>query len=77
MRTIVLAAVVGSMLFTLTALPPLTAAADRVAGSATDTPKVGGKAPDFTLATSDGTRRTLSDQRGRTNVVLVFFRGTW
>lgn len=77
MRTVVLAAVFGSMLLTLTALTPLTAAAERVVDSATDTPEVGGKAPDFTLATSDGTKRTLSDQRGRTNVVLVFFRGPW
>lgn len=34
-------------------------------------------APDFALAAPDGSRHRLSDLRGKKNVVLVFFRGTW
>jgi peroxiredoxin len=32
-------------------------------------------APDFTLDSAQGTRVTLSDYRGKSNVVLVFYRG--
>lgn len=39
--------------------------------------KVGDPAPDFTLEALDGRRITLSDHRGRKNVVLVFYRGHW
>ena len=39
--------------------------------------EVGSVAPDFTLTDSDGGIHKLSDLRGRKNVVLVFFRGTW
>ncbi len=39
--------------------------------------KVGEPAPDFTLENLDGTRVTLSDLRGKKNVVLVFYRGYW
>lgn len=39
--------------------------------------KVGDVAPDFTLEALDGRRLTLSDYRGRKNVVLVFYRGHW
>ena len=38
---------------------------------------VGGQAPDFTLESSAGERVTLSDHRGKKNVVLVFYRGHW
>lgn len=41
-------------------------------------PDVGEVPPDFTLeAVSDGTEYTLSELRGETPVVLVFFRGAW
>lgn len=39
--------------------------------------KVGEPAPDFTLENLDGTRVTLSDLRGKKNVVLIFYRGYW
>ena len=39
--------------------------------------EVGSPAPDFTLADSQGVAHHLSDLRGRKEVVLVFFRGTW
>lgn len=38
---------------------------------------VGEVAPDFTLADQDGRRRTLSAERGKRAVVLVFYRGHW
>jgi cytochrome oxidase Cu insertion factor (SCO1/SenC/PrrC family) len=39
--------------------------------------KVGQPAPDFTLEAADGKTLTLSDFRGKKNVVLVFYRGYW
>lgn len=39
--------------------------------------KIGQPAPDFTLENMDGNRLTLSDFRGKKNVVLVFYRGQW
>jgi len=39
--------------------------------------KVGDKAPDFTLENMDGKRISLSDFRGKKNIVLVFYRGHW
>jgi cytochrome oxidase Cu insertion factor (SCO1/SenC/PrrC family) len=38
---------------------------------------VGETAPDFTLENMDGNRITLSDFRGKKNVILVFYRGQW
>ena len=38
---------------------------------------VGQAAPDFTLQAADGKPVTLSDFRGKKNVVLVFYRGYW
>lgn len=38
---------------------------------------VGEVAPDFTLEDQDGHRVTLSDVRGKSPVVLVFYRGYW
>jgi len=35
--------------------------------------KVGDMAPDFTLQSTDGKKVTLSDFRGKKNVVLAFF----
>ena len=34
-------------------------------------------APDFTLQDHNGQKVTLSDARGRSPVVLVFYRGYW
>ena len=42
-----------------------------------DRVKVGQPAPDFTLQDSDGKNVTLTDYRGKKNVVLVFYRGHW
>ncbi len=39
--------------------------------------RVGNGAPDFSLAKHDGSVVTLSDYRGKKNVVLVFYRGHW
>lgn len=39
--------------------------------------KLGDSAPDFTLENLDGKRITLSELRGKKNVVLVFYRGHW
>lgn len=45
----------------------------------TDTTRVavGSVAPDFTLENRTGPPVTLSEYRGRKNVVLVFYRGHW
>ncbi len=42
-----------------------------------DRVQVGVRAPDFTLESYAGDTITLSDYRGRANVVLVFYRGHW
>ena len=34
-------------------------------------------APDFTLGDQNGNKITLSDARGKSPVVLVFYRGYW
>ena len=39
--------------------------------------QVGDPAPDFTLTSFAGDPVTLSDFRGETNVILVFYRGHW
>ena len=39
--------------------------------------QIGDPAPDFTLLTLAGDTLTLSDFRGRANVILVFYRGHW
>jgi len=38
---------------------------------------VGDIAPDFTLPDQDGRRHTLSAERGKNAVVLIFYRGHW
>ena len=38
---------------------------------------VGDVAPDFTLEDQNGHKVTLSDARGKSPVVLVFYRGYW
>ncbi len=39
--------------------------------------KIGEPAPDFTLQNHNGKNISLSDYRGKKNVVLVFYRGHW
>ena len=39
--------------------------------------KVGDVASDFMLENIDGRKISLSDYRGKKNVVLVFYRGHW
>ena len=39
--------------------------------------KAGDTAPNFTLENMDGQKISLSDFRGKKNVVLVFYRGHW
>ena len=57
---------------TLTAAAtPTTAAAATDPAEATD-----GQAPDFTLDSAQGSPVTLSDYRGESYVVLVFYRGS-
>lgn len=46
-------------------------------GTDLDRVQVGDLAPDFSLASLGGPVVTLSDLRGRMNVVLVFYRGWW
>lgn len=46
-------------------------------GVALDRIQVGDVAPDFTLESYDDGLVTLSDYRGRKNVILVFYRGHW
>ncbi len=38
---------------------------------------VGDSAPDFTLDDQNNNKVTLSDPRGKSPVVLVFYRGYW
>ena len=38
---------------------------------------IGSEAPDFTLMDPDGVEHRLGDLHGESQVVLVFFRGTW
>lgn len=48
------------------------------AGNVRSTPiGIGDVAPDFTLADQNGHKITLSDARGKSPVVLVFYRGYW
>jgi peroxiredoxin len=59
--------------------PPALGPADGADLPAVDLDRVGVgmPAPDFTLARHGGGTVTLSEYRGRKNVVLVFFRGYW
>ena len=54
------------------AASPLAIAAERAAPVAT-----GAMAPDFTLTDQNGRAHTLSAERGKRPVVLVFYRGHW
>jgi cytochrome oxidase Cu insertion factor (SCO1/SenC/PrrC family) len=56
----------------------LSAADSAGAGATRGAPvKAGDIAPDFTLADQDGRSLTLSAERGKRAVVLVFYRGYW
>ena len=39
--------------------------------------KTGDAAPDFTLVDQDGRSHTLSGERGKRPVVVIFYRGYW
>ena len=39
--------------------------------------KVGDAAPEFTLVDHRGNKWTLTDSRGKSPVVIVFYRGYW
>jgi cytochrome oxidase Cu insertion factor (SCO1/SenC/PrrC family) len=39
--------------------------------------EVGEQAPDFTLTDQNGRKQSLSAERGKRPVVLVFYRGYW
>ena len=43
----------------------------------TATVKVGDRAPEFSLAGSDGRTYRLTDLQGKKRLVLVIFRGVW
>lgn len=53
------------------------AALGQTGGSRTTPVAVGAEAPDFTLTGHDGKVAKLSDARGKSPVVLVFYRGYW
>lgn len=70
------------LLFVLLPLSPLHAQLgpkDSANLSATDLNrvKIGDPAPGFTLENVDGKKISLSDFRGKKNVVLAFYRGRW
>ena len=47
-------------------------------GQAREKPvEIGDMAPDFTLVDQNGRKRSLSEERGKRPVVLVFYRGHW
>lgn len=46
-------------------------------GEDLDRIRVGDPAPDFTLETYRGGTLTLSEFRGKKEVILVFYRGSW
>jgi cytochrome oxidase Cu insertion factor (SCO1/SenC/PrrC family) len=65
--------------FPLVAQQPALGPVDGAGLPPTDTSRVavGQLAPDFTLAAHQRGRVTLSQFRGKKNVVLVFYRGHW
>ena len=63
---------------TTIALLPITLGATLQGTSVRSTPVgVGDVAPDFTLEDQNGAKVTLSGARGKSPVVLVFYRGYW
>ncbi len=78
MRRLLLALTIGLAMANPAAFAQ-TAAKETTNSSATDINrvKIGQPAPDFTLEDVDGKNISLSDYRGKKNVVLVFYRGYW
>ncbi|MFQ5877579.1 MAG: hypothetical protein ACE5JH_07825 [Acidobacteriota bacterium] len=74
--TLVLAATLA-LAFVAAAGPTTSAGEAGGDAGSTATLRVGQEAPDFTLESPDGASYTLSERRGRKNLVLIFFRGTW
>ena len=76
-----IAKLIVSLLFSVCALAPVrsgTAAEKPAMGEKRAAPVgVGEIAPDFTLEDQDGRNHTLSAERGKRPVVLVFYRGYW
>jgi peroxiredoxin len=42
-----------------------------------ETPKAGDRAPEFSLPSHTGKQVSLKDYAGKSNLVLVFYRGNW
>ena len=72
--------VLGLTFAMCTVAPATLVAADKPAAASEkrSAPVAAGEvAPDFTLEDQDGLKHTLSAERGRRPVVLVFYRGYW
>jgi peroxiredoxin Q/BCP len=41
------------------------------------TPKIGDRAPEFSLPSADGKTVALKDYKGKKKLILVFYRGYW
>ena len=67
------------LLLSVSTLPAQPAPKDGANLPATDLKRVrvGDPASDFTLENVDGKQISLSDFRGKKNVVLAFYRGRW
>jgi cytochrome oxidase Cu insertion factor (SCO1/SenC/PrrC family) len=63
------------LLFTLSI--PLSAEETAPSGADAERIQVGQEAPAFTLESSAGVSHSLKRLRGKKNLVVVFFRGTW
>jgi len=76
---VIAAAVVAAPVAATAQGNPMLGPKDGAGLAATDTGRVsiGTVAPDFTLEAKDGPPVTLSQFRGKKNVVLVFYRGHW
>ena len=74
-----LAVVLGIGTWFVVASEPRLGPRDGLELSGVDTGRVavGDFAPDFSLLNYEGTVTTLSDFRGKKNVVLQFYRGYW
>lgn len=71
---------VMTVLLQITALISIAVSANlhRAINTQRNTPvAVGETAPDFTLGDQNGNKVTLSAARGKSPVVLVFYRGYW
>ncbi|MBI3950255.1 MAG: redoxin domain-containing protein [Acidobacteria bacterium] len=79
MRRQCLLLVVIVTLFILQSSPSVLAKSDPKAptSAAGSTPKVGDPAPAFSLPSATGSTVALKDYAGKSNVVLIFYRGYW